>query len=80
MRSMAWAMRDLVDRFDWQPGCRLILNDPYAGGTHLPDVTVVAPVFAAAELVAFVVNRAEEKIRLEREAAALDADTDLDRP
>lgn len=56
--SMAWAMGDLVERFDWQPGSRLILNDPYAGGTHLPDVTVIAPVFESGECVGFVANRA----------------------
>lgn len=56
--SMAWAMRDLVEKHDWQPGCRLILNDPYAGGTHLPDVTVIAPVFESGACVGFVANRA----------------------
>ena len=30
----------------WRRGDVVILNDPFAGGTHLPDVTVVAPVFA----------------------------------
>ncbi|MFL5822452.1 MAG: hydantoinase B/oxoprolinase family protein [Solirubrobacteraceae bacterium] len=35
-----------------------ILNDPYAGGTHLPDITVIAPVFAEQELLGFVANRA----------------------
>ncbi len=35
-----------------------ILNDPYAGGTHLPDITVIAPVFAQRELIGFVANRA----------------------
>ena len=29
----------------WAPGDVMILNDPYAGGTHLPDVTMVSPVF-----------------------------------
>jgi len=56
--SMAWAMRDLVDRHDWAAGARLILNDPFAGGTHLPDVTLIAPVFAAGHRIGFVVNRA----------------------
>ncbi|MDX1625763.1 MAG: hydantoinase B/oxoprolinase family protein, partial [Wenzhouxiangellaceae bacterium] len=36
----------------------LILNDPYSGGTHLPDVTLVAPVFADGERAGFVANRA----------------------
>jgi len=56
--SMAWAMRDLVDAHDWQPGARLILNDPYAGGTHLPDVTLIAPVFHEGRRIGFVANRA----------------------
>jgi N-methylhydantoinase B len=30
------------------PGISWILNDPFAGGTHLPDITVVTPVFASA--------------------------------
>ena len=29
------------------PGVSWILNDPFAGGTHLPDITVVTPVFGA---------------------------------
>jgi N-methylhydantoinase B len=40
------------------PGRCWILNDPYQGGTHLPDITVIEPVFAARELVAFAANRA----------------------
>lgn len=56
--SMAWAMRGLVDSVDWSPGDRLILNDPYKGGTHLPDVTLIAPVFAGDGLIGFVANRA----------------------
>ncbi|NLF64060.1 MAG: hydantoinase B/oxoprolinase family protein [Chloroflexi bacterium] len=31
------------------PGDVVILNDPYLGGTHLPDITLVSPVFAAGE-------------------------------
>ena len=30
-----------------RPGDIVILNDPYLGGTHLPDITMVAPVYAA---------------------------------
>ena len=32
------------------PGVSWILNDPYAGGTHLPDITVITPVFAQAQV------------------------------
>jgi N-methylhydantoinase A/oxoprolinase/acetone carboxylase beta subunit/N-methylhydantoinase B/oxoprolinase/acetone carboxylase alpha subunit len=40
------------------PGRAWILNDPYAGGTHLPDITVVTPVFARLRLIGFAVSRA----------------------
>ena len=56
--SMAFAMRDIVAALQWQAGDMVILNDPYLGGTHLPDVTVIAPVFLGSQLTAFVVNRA----------------------
>jgi N-methylhydantoinase B len=41
-----------------QDGDVAIVNDPFAGGTHLPDVTVVSPVFADGELVGYAANRA----------------------
>ncbi|MGA1741581.1 MAG: hydantoinase B/oxoprolinase family protein [Pseudohongiellaceae bacterium] len=56
--SMAFALAEIVNRFDWHEGDVVILNDPFLGGTHLPDVTVLAPVFADNLLAAFVVNRA----------------------
>ena len=56
--SMAYAMRDIVNACEWQAGDMLIVNDPYLGGTHLPDVTLIAPVFHQEKLMAFVVNRA----------------------
>jgi N-methylhydantoinase B len=56
--SMAFAMQDLVAGRTWQPGDQLVVNDPYLGGTHLPDVTLIMPVHVSGELVGFVVNRA----------------------
>ena len=41
-----------------QPGVAWVLNDPYAGGTHLPDITVITPAFAGGELLGFAANRA----------------------
>ncbi len=32
--SMAYAMRDIVAGFEWQPGDMVIVNDPFLGGTH----------------------------------------------
>ncbi|MEN8176423.1 MAG: hydantoinase B/oxoprolinase family protein, partial [Pseudomonadota bacterium] len=56
--SMAYAMADIVSDMAWGPGDMVVLNDPYRGGTHLPDVTVIAPVFNRDALAGFVVNRA----------------------
>ena len=47
-----------VLEFDHEPGTSWILNDPYRGGTHLPDITVITPVFAGTELIAFAASRA----------------------
>src|SRR4051812_12368731 len=35
-----------------------IVNDPFAGGTHLPDITVVSPVYSGAALLGYAANRA----------------------
>ncbi len=56
--SMAYAMADIVADVDWRDGDMLIVNDPFLGGTHLPDVTLIAPVFIDGRLLAFVANRA----------------------
>lgn len=46
--ALPWAVKAVEDRFgdDIHPGDVVILNDPYAGGSHLPDVTIFVPVFA----------------------------------
>ncbi|HEX8052037.1 MAG TPA: hydantoinase B/oxoprolinase family protein [Thermoleophilaceae bacterium] len=41
-----------------EPGDAWILNDPYRGGTHLPDITVVSPVHADGELMGYAASRA----------------------
>ncbi|MEA2426890.1 MAG: N-methylhydantoinase [Thermoleophilaceae bacterium] len=41
-----------------RPGEAWILNDPYRGGTHLPDITVITPVFAGDEHIGFAASRA----------------------
>jgi N-methylhydantoinase B len=41
-----------------RPGVAWILNDPYRGGTHLPDVTLISPVFLGGELAGFAASRA----------------------
>jgi N-methylhydantoinase B len=43
---------------DQRPGDAWILNDPYRGGTHLPDITVISPLFWESDLVGFAASRA----------------------
>ncbi len=41
-----------------KPGDAVLLNDPFRGGTHLPDLTLVSPVFVEHQLLGFVASRA----------------------
>jgi N-methylhydantoinase B len=56
--SMPASVRACLDRFDPVPGAQYAVNDPFEGGTHLNDLTIVAPVFVAGRHVAWVGNRA----------------------
>jgi N-methylhydantoinase B len=42
--SMPMSVRAAIAHGDLEPGDMVMLNDPFAGGTHLPDITLVAPV------------------------------------
>ncbi len=54
--SVAAAIAALGDEV--RPGEQVILNDPFAGGTHLNDITLVMPAFTGDRLVGWVANRA----------------------
>lgn len=56
--SMPESVKSALKRIDFKEGDMVVLNDPYAGGTHLPDITLVAPVFYKGKLLFFVANRA----------------------
>ena len=56
--STPLSVRAAIEHQPMAPGDVVILNDPYAGGTHLPDVTAVAPVHVGRRRVGFVANRA----------------------
>jgi N-methylhydantoinase B len=47
--SMPMSVRAAIARKDLEPGDVVMLNDPFAGGTHLPDITLVAPVYVGKE-------------------------------
>ena len=65
--AMPFSVRAAIDNIgdSFRPGDVVILNDPYLGGSHLPDITLVAPVFMEAggdqnrerHLVGFISNR-----------------------
>jgi N-methylhydantoinase B len=58
--SMVGAVDEIRRRYrgeDIRPGDMFIANDPYTGGgTHLPDINIIAPVFLGKRIVAFVAN------------------------
>lgn len=56
--AMPNALESAVSSCKPEKGDQVILNDPYSGGTHLPDITVIKPVFIEEELIGYVVNRA----------------------
>ncbi len=55
--SMPDAVAAVID-LEQELGGSWILNDPYRGGTHLPDITLIAPVYADDELIGFAACRA----------------------
>ena len=66
--AMPLSVAAAVEKFgkNLRPGDLIVLNDPFRGGTHLPDITMVSPVFASArakkrpknDLLGFVASRA----------------------
>jgi N-methylhydantoinase B len=56
--STALSVQAVLSTLALGEGDVAIVNDPYAGGTHLPDVTVVRAAFAGGERIGFVANRA----------------------
>ncbi|MGI9648263.1 MAG: hydantoinase B/oxoprolinase family protein [Acidimicrobiia bacterium] len=58
--SMPASVAAVLERFGEgvEPSTQYAVNDPFAGGTHLNDLTLVRPVFVDGELTAWVANRA----------------------
>lgn len=55
--SVKQALKDFgIDNIE--EGDQIILNDPYKGGTHLPDITLISPIYYKGNIVAFSANRA----------------------
>jgi N-methylhydantoinase B/oxoprolinase/acetone carboxylase alpha subunit len=58
--AMPLSVRAAIDAVRMEPGDIVMLNDPFQGGTHLPDITLVAPVFLGRDRqpTFYVANRA----------------------
>ncbi|WP_319760244.1 hydantoinase B/oxoprolinase family protein [Maridesulfovibrio sp.] len=58
--SMPLSVKSAIENSDFKDGDMVMLNDPFKGGTHLPDITLVAPVFCegSPEPDFYVANRA----------------------
>ncbi|PYM07982.1 MAG: 5-oxoprolinase, partial [Candidatus Rokuibacteriota bacterium] len=60
--ALPWAVAAIRDFFKerLRPGDLFLLNDPYHGGNHLPDLTVLLPVFVDGQPVFWSINRAHQ--------------------
>jgi N-methylhydantoinase B len=57
--AMPFSVKAALEQFkEFAPGDVIVLNDPFAGGAHLPDITFVTPIFIERELIGFAANRA----------------------
>ncbi len=56
--SLGLCVREVMKKIKFEKGDVVITNHPAYGGSHLPDVTLIKPVFYKNELVGFVANRA----------------------
>ncbi|MFW9769089.1 MAG: hydantoinase B/oxoprolinase family protein [Candidatus Thorarchaeota archaeon] len=58
--AMPMSVKTCINKLNHElvDGSMALVNDPYSGGSHLPDLTLVAPIFSRGERVAFTANRA----------------------
>jgi len=56
--AMPLSVQQALQTLPLNPGDIMILNDPFRGGTHLPDITLVSPIYIGGELFGFAANRA----------------------
>jgi len=56
--ALGECVRAVAKAIPMEPGDTIITNHPAFGGSHLPDVTLITPVFTEAELIGYIANRA----------------------
>src|SRR5690349_2175370 len=69
--SMPLSVAAALEQLDLGPGDIALLNDPYAGGTHLPDLTLVMPVFGPNQLARATERRQAAARRTSRSASPI---------
>ena len=58
--AMPFSAKGILESFEldsWKPGDAVLSNDPYSGGSHLPDMTLLSPIFDASSVVGFSASR-----------------------
>jgi N-methylhydantoinase B len=73
--SMPLSVKAAVEHFvaDFQPGDVVVLNDPFRGGTHLPDITMVSPVYLKTGNMVPGGDKSTEKIKKQEMKASVDS-------
>ncbi len=56
--AMPLSVLEAIRKVEFEEGDMVLLNDPFMGGTHLPDLTLIAPFFHRGKLLFFAANRA----------------------
>jgi len=56
--AMPQTVLAVLERIELSPGDLVVLNDPFLGGTHLPDISMVSPVYSDGHIVALLASRA----------------------
>ena len=76
--AMPFSVRSALERFPpdtLSPGDAVLLNDPFHGGAHLPDLTLVSPIFEGDRPIAYAANRAHHADVGGARAASVAADS-----
>ncbi|MEE3232838.1 MAG: hydantoinase B/oxoprolinase family protein [Candidatus Latescibacterota bacterium] len=56
--ALGMCVRSVIDTMEMKPGDTVLTNHPGFGGSHLPDITLISPVFVESQLIGYVANRA----------------------
>ena len=78
--AMPFSVAEALEAFpkeDLEPGDGILVNDPFRGGAHLPDLTLITPLFVEDQLFGFAANRAHHADIGGSHAGSVAATTDI---